>query len=317
MSEARALPLTPGPRPRRTVDVATARNSSLSLRRALSLLMYVADNGAEPEGVSLTQVATALSISKSTALRLATPLVEAGLLVRTLERGHFRLGSGALQLGQSYLDGLDLRSVAKPYLRRLLADSGNTCHLVVRDGMDVVYIDKVENYTAVRMASRIGKRMPLQCTAVGKSILAFSGPALVNEALHTGLPAVTPWSVTDPDLFRREIENTLKRGYSVDDRENEPEVRCVAAPIFDHDDAVVGALSVSALTSRLSVARVRVLGLEVWRTGLEISAELGSPRARRILASIPPHQSKGLRLPTDSQSPPPRPRTRRADTRRQ
>lgn len=290
MTEAKAVPLDP-----ETPDTAAARNSSSSLRRALGLLMYVAKNGADLEGVSLTQVSGALLMSKSTALRLAVPLVEAGLLVRTPTRGHFRLGSGALQLGQAYLDGLDLRSVAKPYLARLLSESGNTCHLVVRDGMDVVYIDKVENYTAVRMASRIGKRMPLQCTAVGKSILAFSGAALVKEVLETGLPAITPWSITDPELFRQELDKTLKRGYSIDDRENEPEVRCVAAPIFDHDDAVVGALSVSGLTSWLSVARVRVLGARISHTGLEISAQLGSPRARRMLAGARPHQMKGLR----------------------
>lgn len=291
MTEAKAVPLNSGTKP----DAVAARNSSSSLRRALGLLMYVAKNGAELEGVSLTQISSALLMSKSTALRLAAPLVEAGLLVRTPARGHFRLGSGALQLGQAYLDGLDLRSVAKPYLSRLLSESGNTCHLVVRDGMDVVYIDKVENYTAVRMASRIGKRMPLQCTAVGKSILAFSGPSLVKEVLETGLPAITPWSITDSDLFRREMDKTLKRGYSIDDRENEPEVRCVAAPIFDHDDAVVGALSVSGLTSWLSIARVRVLGARISQTGLEISAQLGSPRARRLLAGARPHQIEGLR----------------------
>jgi IclR family acetate operon transcriptional repressor len=291
MTEATAVQLQPGTVP----DAAAARNSSSSLRRALGLLMYVAKHGAEPEGASLTQISGALEMSKSTALRLATPLVEAGLLVRTPARGHFRLGSGALQLGQAYLDGLDLRSVAKPFLARLLSESGNTCHLVVRDGMDVVYIDKVENQTAVRMASRIGKRMPLQCTAVGKSILAFSGPTLVKEVLETGLPAITPWSITDPELFRQELDKTLKRGYSIDDRENEPEVRCVAAPVFDHDDAVVGALSVSGLTSWLTVARVRVFGARVSHTGLEISAQLGSPRARRLLAGTRPHPPEGLR----------------------
>jgi DNA-binding IclR family transcriptional regulator len=275
-----------------TVDT-DRRNSSSSLRRALALLMHVAEHGTGPDGLSLTQIAKALSISKSSALRLATPLVEAGLLLRTPDRGHYRLGSGTLELGQAYLEGLDLRSVAVPYLHRLLAETGDTCHLVVRDGLHVVYIDKVENSTAVRMASRIGKRMPLQCTAVGKSILAFSAPALLEEALAQGLPAITPWSITDPDVLRREVAKTAKRGYSMDDRENEPEVRCVAVPIFDHDDAVVGALSVSALSARMTVARVRQLGPRLVRTGLRISHDMGSPRARKILAAMPPTRTEG------------------------
>jgi DNA-binding IclR family transcriptional regulator len=272
-----------GPGPART-DAELIRNNSSSLRRALSLLMFVAHAGGDPEGVSLTQLATELSVSKSTALRLATPLVETGLLIRTPQRGHFRLGSRTLQLGQLYLQGLDLRSVARPYLHRLLAAWNNTCHLVVRDGMSAVYIDKVENHAAVRMASRIGKRVPLQCTAVGKSMLAFSGADLVTDALAAPLPAVTPWTITDPELFRRELHKTRKRGFAIDDRENEPDVRCVAAPIFDCQDAVVGALSVSGLTSRLSVAQIRPLGVDVARAGLEISAELGSSRARQFCA---------------------------------
>lgn len=263
------------------------RNSSSSLRRALALLMHVAEHGTRPDGLSLTQIATALQISKSSALRLATPLVETGLLLRTPDRGHYRLGSGTLELGQAYLESLDLRSVAVPYLQSLLAETGDTCHLVVRDGLHVVYIDKVENVTTVRMASRIGKRMPLQCTAVGKSILAFSGPALLEAALAEGLPAITTWSITDPEVFRREVAKSAKRGYSMDDRENEPEVRCVAAPIFDHVDAVVGALSVSALSARMTVARVRLLGPRLARTGLEISRDMGSPRASKILSAMP------------------------------
>jgi DNA-binding IclR family transcriptional regulator len=125
--------------------------------------------------------------------------------------------------------------------------------------------------------------MPLQCTAVGKAILAHSGPALLDESIAGGLPALTAWSITDPETFRNEVRKTARRGYAIDDRENEPEVRCVAAPIFDHDDQVVGALSVSALKARMTVARVRELGPHVARVGLEISQEMGSPRARRIL----------------------------------
>lgn len=261
------------------------RNSAASVRRAIGALMYVAQHADAHDGVSLTQLAAALGVSKSSALRLAAPLIDAGLLTRSGDRGHYRLGGGVLELGQAYLEGLDLRSVAVPHLRRLLAETSDTCHLVVRDDLHVVYIDKVEDYRAVRMASRIGRRMPLQCTAVGKAILAYSGPGLLERAVAEGLPTITPWSIVDPAAFRAEIEKTARRGYAIDDRENEPEVRCVAAAIFDHDDQVIGALSVSALKARMTVARIRELGPHVARIGLQISQEMGSPRARRLLGA--------------------------------
>lgn len=270
-------------------EPAERRNSSSSLRRAISLLMHVAARSG-PSGVSLTDLATELHISKSSASRLAVPLVDCGLLERTTDRGGYRLGSATLELGQEYLHSLDLRTVAVPHLRELLVLTEDTCHLVVQDGLHVVYIDKVENVTTVRMASRIGKRMPLQCTAVGKAILAFSGPHLLEQAVLGGLLALTPWSITEPDDFRREIARTGRRGYAVDDRENEPEVRCVAAPIFDHENVVVGALSVSALAGRMTVPRVRELGPHVAVVGLQISADMGSARARRALAARDLHQ---------------------------
>lgn len=264
--------------------VPSQRNGSTSLRRALRLLDVVAKCSATGS-ITLTELAADLGLSKSTVLRLATPLVEERLLRRADETGRFSLGDGVLRLGQSYLDGLDLRGVAAPTLRRLLRHTGDTCHLVVRDGLDVVYIDKVEDVSSVRMASRIGRRMPMQTTAVGKAIIAFSPPTVLESVLDSGLRPITDRSISSPDVFRAEMARTRRRGYAIDDRENEPEVRCVGAPVFDQEDIVVGALSVSALTSRMTARRVRELGPKIARMGLEISAAMGSRMAVKRLNS--------------------------------
>lgn len=113
---------------------------------------------------------------------------------------------------------------------------------------------------------------------MGKAILAHLPDDEVAAVVGRGLPAVTPHTITEPDRLRTELRRTADRGYAVDDRENEPDVRCVAAPIFDHTDQVVGALSVSALTSRMNTARVRELAGLVARAGLAVSRELGSSR---------------------------------------
>ncbi|WP_231618734.1 IclR family transcriptional regulator [Nonomuraea sp. SBT364] len=250
------------------------RNQSASLRRALVVLEHVRDHN----GLTLTQLAEAVGLPKSTVLRLAAPLVDACLLERDRKTGAFRLGHGSLRLGQAYLSTLDLRSVAAEESHRLMSEVRETVHLVVYDPPHVVYIDKVENQANVRMASRIGSRGPLHSTAVGKAILAWQPDETVEELIAAGLPGATPHTITDPARLRAELASVRRRGYSVDDRENEPEVRCVGAPIFNHHDAVTAAISVSGLTSRITAARVRELGPLVAGAAARISRKLGSTR---------------------------------------
>jgi DNA-binding IclR family transcriptional regulator len=254
------------------------RNQSTSLRRALLVLDYVRDHARDLPGLTLTQLAEAVDLPKSTVLRLTAPLLDSQLLARDRDSGHFRLGPGALALGQAYLAGLDLRSIASEEAHKLMRASGATVHLCVPDAPHVVYIDKVENETRVRMASRVGSRAPMYCTAVGKAMLAWLPEDVVTLVANAGLPRITTRTVTEPASLRTELARVRARGYSVDDRENEPEVRCVAAPIFDHSDEVTGALSVSDLSSRITAARVRELGLAVSSAAGRVSRTLGATR---------------------------------------
>lgn len=259
------------------------RNSSSSLRRALSLLDVVAENQGHTLGLTLAELTLRTGLHKSTLLRLAAPLMEENLLERDHESGRFRLGPGCLRLGQSYLRNIDLRSAANSGLRALMRTTQSTCHLVVLSGHDVVYLDKVEDEATVRMASRVGATMPAFCTAVGKAMLAYSPAETVDGVLAGELYPLTDRTVTDPDLLRQEFAAIRRRGYAIDDRENEPEVRCVAAPIFGHDDTVVAALSVSSLSSRMTAKRVREVGPLALQTSLQISSKLGSRRAEASL----------------------------------
>lgn len=260
------------------------RNAALSLRRGLRLLDLVAEQtrGGAPS-VSLTVLAEALGTSKSTVLRLTAPMLENDLLRRTDDAG-FTLGLGSLLLGQSYLEGIDLRAAAAPFLRRTAEQTGLTCHLVVPDGTDIVYVDKVETRGTARMGSRIGNRLPMRNTASGKAISAFGDPELADRVLARPVTATTAHTITDDELWRREVRRTHDRGYGIDDRENEPDIRCVAAPVFDHANQVVGAMSISGLASRFPAAAVRELGDGVVRTAFEISVALGSSSAQLALA---------------------------------
>ena len=252
------------------------RNQSSSLRRALAVLGYVREHADRDRGVPLGTLAEALSLNKSTILRLTGPLIEEHLLDRDRGTGWFRLGHGALRLGQAYLSTLDLRGIAVEHLRRLQREVGETVHLTVWEGPDIFYVDKVENETNVRMASRVGSRAPAYCTASGKAMLAWLPEETIRQVVEAGLHPITARTISDEPQLRADLTRTRARGYSIDDRENEPEVRCVAAPIFDHTGEVAAALSVSGLTSRMTVARIRTLGPAVAQVGQRISRELGS-----------------------------------------
>ncbi|MFC3995965.1 IclR family transcriptional regulator [Nocardiopsis sediminis] len=250
------------------------RNASISLRRALAILEYVRARPAGDGEVTLSLLADAVGVNKSSVLRLAAPLLESGLLVRDRRTGRFRLGPAALALGQAYLDQLDLRSVAARHLRDLVRCTGHACHLGVLEGRDAVVV--VAAGTAATVRTPAGLRVPAHRSAAGKAILAFGPPDLVDDVLGAGLAAATAKTITDPEALRAELRRVRRRGYAVEDRENDPGVRCVAAPVFDHDREPVAAVGAAAPPRGLPVARVRELGPRVAAVAARITADLGT-----------------------------------------
>ncbi len=259
----------------RRVTSETPRNSSSSLRRALGLLMYLAEDDGHPQGTSLTDLATGLGMSKSTVLRLVAPLRETRLVDQDPESGHYRLGPQNALLGQVYLERLDIRRTASPLLHQLAQDAREAVHLVSFDPPEIVYIDKVESPQAVRMHSRVGGRQPAYCTATGKAFLAHSTDAVLAEVLAAGLPARTPSTLTTPALLRAELSSVRALGYAVDDVENERDIRCVAAPVFGHTGTVLTAISVSGPASRVTHERLPELAGQVMGAARALTERLG------------------------------------------
>ncbi|WP_035812398.1 IclR family transcriptional regulator [Jiangella gansuensis] len=250
------------------------RNTSSSLRRGLALLDAV--RAATPAGgATLSELALAVGVHKSSALRLLQPMTETGLV--RVGHGRYVLGPRTAQLGRVYLDSVDLRALAQPALRRLVERSGESVHLVLPDLPHMVYIDKIDGPGRVRMNSSIGSRQPCHSTGVGRAYLAFAGSDAVERVIALGLTARTTRTVTDPDEFRALLAAVRERGYAVDDVENEDDIRCVAAPVFDHAGTVTAALSVSGLATRVTPERVGPLGELVAAAGHEVSALLGAP----------------------------------------
>lgn len=259
-----------------TPDVPGARrNASSSLRRALSILMYLAEDDSHPHGTSLTDLAAGLQMSKSTVLRLVGPLRETRLVDQDPESGHYRLGPQNALLGQLYLERLDIRRTASPLLHQLAQDAREAVHLVSFDPPEIVYIDKVESPQAVRMHSRVGGRQPAYCTATGKAFLAHATDDVLAEVMAAGMPARTPATITSPEQLHAELARIRECGYAVDDVENELDIRCVAAPAFNHSGTVVTAVSISGPASRVTHDRLAEIGRQVIDTAQALTDRLG------------------------------------------
>ncbi|MCR6490017.1 IclR family transcriptional regulator [Amycolatopsis sp. OK19-0408] len=213
---------------------------SQSLDRALTLLTSISQDAR-----TLDDLAEEIGVHKSTVLRLLRTL-EQHHFVRREGTRHYRLGSAMFDLANQALDSFDVRRSAHPALAALNTRTGHTVHLASYEDGEVVYIDKFEGRHSVRMYSRIGKRAPLHCTAVGK-VLVAAMPAARREEIARSIeyPVRTPNTITTPEAYLAELARVDRLGYAVDNAEHEDFIHCIAAPVRGTGGEVLAAASMS------------------------------------------------------------------------
>jgi DNA-binding IclR family transcriptional regulator len=222
---------------------------SIAVERALTMLEVVAQ---AQEGLSNAEISRQLGIPKSSASYILRTLETRGYLGRD-ETGKYRVGLKILSLSRGALGGLDIRGVALPVMRRLMQQTGLTCHLAVLDGAEAVYIEKVEPEGFIRMDTWVGRRMRVHATSVGKAIVAHISQEDLEEILKkSGMEKRTPKTITTPARLLKELEKVRNQGYAVDDEENNLGARCVAAPIFDGSGAILASVGLSGTTQQVS-----------------------------------------------------------------
>ncbi|MGH2534228.1 MAG: IclR family transcriptional regulator [Thermomicrobiales bacterium] len=227
------------------------------------------------DGLTLTELSGRAGINKATALRILANLDDRGYVERD-GNGRYRLGVRLMQLGARKSAGLDLRSVARPILQRLQAETGETVNLGVPTAEGVIYIDILESAHGLRMAATVGANDEYHSTALGKAIMAhWAAPAFADHRRRRPLTPKTPRTIVDGDTLERELAAIRTRGFALDDEENEVGARCVAAAILDHRDQVVGAVSVSGPASRLTRTRCGEIAPGVVAASRQISAMMG------------------------------------------
>lgn len=243
-----------------------------SVDRAL-IILSILQQSEEPLGV--TEIGAQIGIHKSSVYRTLTTLARRGYVQQDPRTERYALGLKLVELGTTVLERLELRELARPHLKQLMEASREVAHLVVLQDGKAVYIEKVEYPGPVKMASRIGAGNPLHCTAVGKAILAFLPEEGVTAIISRGLKQRTPSTITDPAKLRAELEHVRKCGYACDLEENEPGIRCVAAPVFDHTGQVMAACSVSGLAMTMTESKINDCSKLVLQASQKISTALG------------------------------------------
>lgn len=216
---------------------------------------------AEEGAMGLLDISKSLELNKSTAHRVLNSLIYMGYVKQNQENLKYSLTYKICRLSNQVIQQTDLVEMARPYLRELSFKTGETVHLVVRDGTNAVYIDKVENdANTVRLISTIGKSIPLYCSGVGKAMMAAMEEKSVQKIWKfSEVEKLTEKTITDYDSMRIELENIRNRGYSIDDEENEIGVKCVAVSLEDYMGKPRYAISISAPEIRMKEERIKEL----------------------------------------------------------
>jgi DNA-binding IclR family transcriptional regulator len=206
------------------------------------------------------------------------------------------------ELGSLVLQRMDLWDEALPFLENLVRDSGETGHLAVLDGGEAIYIERVEARRALRVPSAVGRGYPAHATNLGKVLLAYTDPAQLEEWIaERGLVGFTANTITDAAQLRAELTAIRERGYAVDNEEYDEGLRCIGAPVWDHNGRVVAAVGIGGPVTRITPARIEELAELVMAAARGLSRRLGAHQSGA-------YTSPGVRLRTSGeQSPPARP----------
>jgi DNA-binding IclR family transcriptional regulator len=247
------IPLVDGGEgPTATSDDAADSRLLSSVGKALAIL-DVFEGGASILGVS--EIARQAHLAKSTAFRLLASLEQQGYIERRADR--YCLGKRLFELGNqvSWCRPRSLRETALPYMCDLFSTIRKTIHLAVLVDGDVLYVEKLQGHDQVRAPTRVGGKVSASTTALGKAILAFSAPAVVEDALKKSPSLRTPHTILLPSLLLEELETVRREGVAYDREEVMIGLTCVAAPIMSLGEPV-GALSVSGNTEKFDPTSV-------------------------------------------------------------
>ncbi|MFC1889282.1 IclR family transcriptional regulator [Thermodesulfobacteriota bacterium] len=226
--------------------------------------------------LGVTELSKKLKLHKNNVFRLLATLESRGYIEQNKSTENYHLGLRSLELGQTFIKQMGLLRQAKPIIERLCDDCGETTYLAIMRNQDVIYLDVAEASQTVRVASRVGLRLPTYCTAAGKVVIAFRPEEEIKKFLPDGLEKKTPGTIVDEKRLMDHLKKVAKQGYAIDNEEFEVGVKCVAAPVRDYTGQVIAGISVSGPMMRMDQKKISETVIPaVLNAGEQLSRRLG------------------------------------------
>lgn len=250
----------------------TEQNTIKSLDRAMEVFEHLSST----RGETLSEIAVHLDQSPATVYRILVTLEGRGLVEFDAVEQIWHIGARAFVIGARYLRRTSLVDRARPILRRLMEETGETANLGIERGTSVLFVSQVETHENIRAFFPPGTLSPLHASGIGKALLAEMEDARLNRFLaRTHLERFTEFTICDRARLKAELSEIRSRGFSIDAQEKSLGMRCVAAPVFDVGGDAVAGLSVSGPTSRVGEDRIPVFGQAVSRAARDLTAAMG------------------------------------------
>lgn len=257
-----------------SLDAPASIAGTQTLARGLGVLMAVAGGATD-----LRAIGEAVGTGRATTHRLVSYLRQEGWL-RQADNKAYALGPRMIELGAIALAQVPLTTLARPHLMRLAQLSGNTIHLGIPDAGEVLYLDKIPGTVGLEMRSRIGHRMPLASTGVGKALMLdlaecewrryYQRATLIAQSVRPVPPGIVDWPTYRDRMRQHQVD-----GYAIDLEENELGIRCVSAAVRDAGGHIVAGISVAGTIPYMPIERLATLADAVLACAHNISRELG------------------------------------------
>lgn len=252
-------------------------NKVQTIDRALDIIELLAT---AKEGLGVTEIGQNIGLHKSTVYRLLTALSARGYIEKDSKNSTYKIGLKFIEISGLFLKKLELKTEALPFMRKLAETIGQPVHLAIMEGTDVIYIEKVELVNSIRMYSQIGRRAPVHCSAIGKILLTGLHPNRLMEVLESiKFEKYTPNTILSKEDLKQEVQRVSIQGWAVDNEEHEPNIRCIAAPIFDYTGKIIAAVSVSGESRIIKIESDLEIARHVIESAGSISKRMGYIKA--------------------------------------
>ena len=273
------MPQTPRRKGRpKSFDSASQPPTIQSLDRALDVL----DALAGASGMTLTELSTALDQSAATMYRVLATLEARQIVEMEPQSQTWHIGAMAFRLGSAFLRRSSVIERARPVMRELMEATGETSNLGIERGGDVMFVSQVETHESIRAFFPPGTTSPMHASGIGKALLSCFGEDQLTRFLRgRTLEQFTDRTLTSADTLREDLAQIRSRGWSFDDEEKAPGMRCVAAPVFGMQGEVLAGISVSGPAARMPDARINEIGALVRGAAEKLSYGLGAPPAEQ------------------------------------